>query len=148
MLDLNAAWHSRLPKFVTACPCPLYCGAEFDGLWYAVAAWSPPVARLLPQDWMELRRLAIADDAPKNTATRMLGWMIRHIRKKYPECPRLLSYQDTAVHQGTIYKAAGWTAVSDTDGGEWTRPSRARNAVQSASIKRRWELPLNCPNRS
>jgi len=143
MTALNIAWHSRLPSFKTACKCPLYCGAEFDGLWYAVAAWSQPVARLLPQDWLELRRMAIADDAPKNTATRMLGWMTRLIRKRFPGCPRLVSYQDTEVHQGTIYKAAGWIATNLSDGGEWTRPSRTRISSQTASPKQRWELQLH-----
>lgn len=143
MEALNRKWHSRLPRLVTACPCQAYYGAEFDGLWYAVAAWSQPVARMLPQDWFELRRLAIADDAPKNTATRMIGWMVRDIRRRFPEVVRLVSYQDTAVHTGTIYKAAGWTATNIDAGGEWSRPSRLRNAVQSGSPKQRWELDLS-----
>ncbi len=143
MQVLNREWHSRLPKFKTATPCTVYYSAEFDGLFYAVAAWSPPVARMLPNDWMELRRLAIADDAPKNTATRMLGWMVRDIRKRYPNVPRLISYQDCEVHNGTIYKAAGWEATNIDSGGEWSRPSRHREAVQSGAAKRRWELDLS-----
>ena len=143
MEQLNQKWHSRLPKFRTACKCQAYYGAEFDGLWYAVAAWSQPVARMLPQEWMELRRLAIADDAPKNTATRMLAWMVRDIKKRFPDVPRVVSYQDTEVHAGTIYKAAGWTATNIDAGGEWSRPSRLRNAVQSGSPKQRWELDLS-----
>jgi len=142
MEDLNRHWHSRLPAFKTACPCPAYYGAEFDGLWYAVSAWSPPVARMLPTDWLELRRMAIADDAPKNTATRFLGWMVRDIRKRFPGVPRLISYQDTAVHSGTIYKASGWTATTIDPGHEWTCPSRPRKQQQSSAPKQRWELKL------
>lgn len=142
MEQLNRKWHSRLPEFRTACKCKAYYGAEFDGLWYAVAAWSHPVARLLPQDWMELRRLAIADDAPKNTATRMIAWMVRDIKKRFPDVPRLVSYQDTAVHTGTIYKAAGWKATAINKDGEWNRPNRFRKDAQSASAKQRWELDL------
>lgn len=142
MEDLNRQWHSRLPKFKTACPCPAYYGAEFDGLWYAVAAWSTPVARMLPQEWFELRRFAIANDAPKNTASRMLGWMVRDIRKRFPEVPRVVSYQDMDVHSGTIYRASGWEESEISEGGEWTRPSRQRKAVQSDAQKRRWELAL------
>ena len=143
MESLNQKWHSRLPRLATACPCRVYYGAEFGGLWYAVAAWSQPVARMLPQDWLELRRLAIANDAPKNTATRMIGWMVRDIRKRFSGVTRLVSYQDTAVHTGTIYKAAGWTATTIDAGGEWSRPSRLRNAVQSAAPKQRWEKRLS-----
>lgn len=145
METLNRKWHSRLPVLSTACPCPVYYGAEFDGLWYAVAAWSPPVARLLPQDtWLELRRLAVSDDAPANTATRMLGWMARDIRKRFANIVRLVSYQDTAVHKGTIYRAAGWvaTTLSGKAEREWSCPSRPRRSGQSNAIKQRWELDL------
>lgn len=139
MQDLNREWHSRLPDFSTATPCKVYYGAEFDGLWYAVAAWSHPVARLLPANWMELRRLAIGGDAPKNTATRFLSWMVRDIRRLFPDCERVISYQDTEVHSGTIYKAAGWEAVAFNPSGEWNRPNRYRKEAQSSSPKVRWE---------
>ena len=143
METLNREWHSRLPKFRTACPCTAYYGAEFDGQWFAVAAWSNPVARMLPQNWLELRRMAISDDAPKNLASRMLGWMVRDIKKRFPECPKAISYQDTEVHFGTIYKAAGWTPTTvSANGDEWNRPSRFRKTVQSSAAKQRWEKAL------
>ena len=49
---------------------------------------------------------AIASDAPKYTATRMLSIMVKRIKKEFPDIVRLISYQDTEVHKGTIYKAA------------------------------------------
>jgi hypothetical protein len=107
-VDLNRKWHSRLP-LVGSSGFRVHYGAEFSGRWYAVAAWSNPVARLLPQQtWLELRRMAISDDSPKNTASRMIGWMVRDIRKRFPDVVRLVSYQDCDVHTGTIYKASGW----------------------------------------
>lgn len=72
---------------------------------YAVALWSSPSARCLPQHFVELRRMACAPDAPKNTASRFLGWMLRQLPKSHWKA---ISYQDTDVHKGTIYKAAGW----------------------------------------
>lgn len=145
---LNRLWHSRLPRIgdpdsifkAGAC-----FAAEFAGVYYAAAIWSRPVARLLPLDgsWLELRRLAVAPDAPRNTASRMLGWMARHFRANRPEVVRLLSYQDTAVHTGGIYRAAGWSPVevpgSNTD---WNMPGRPRPAVQSDAPKVRWEKAL------
>ena len=119
---LNQEWHSRLPKIGSGYG-RAYYGAEFNGVLYAVAMWSNPVARLLPQrEWLELRRFAIAPDSPKNTASRMLGWMVRDIKKRWPEMRRLISYQDCEIHQGTIYKASGWI--------------RAENYI---SRKRGWE---------
>lgn len=62
--ELNAKWHSRLPRIgdpdniMRNVPC---FAATYEGTIYAVAIWSHPVARALPQDdWLELRRLAIA----------------------------------------------------------------------------------------
>jgi hypothetical protein len=120
---------------------------------YGVALWHNPSARGLPQDWLELRRLAIAPDAPKFTATRMLGQMARWIRAN-TDCPRLISYQDTAVHRGTIYKAANWTHAytskareRDRTVGVSSRNGRAyrvdaNGKAPAASEKFRWELEL------
>jgi hypothetical protein len=146
-IELNREWHSRLPKVVESnivrTVRHVCYSAEYCGIFYAVAIWTNPVARLLPQTtYLELRRLAIAEDAPKNTATRMIGWMVRDIRKRFPVIERLVSYQDTEVHDGTIYKAAGWKATAINKDGEWNRPNRVRERAQSASPKRRWELDL------
>jgi hypothetical protein len=147
VIRLNWKWHSRLPHISRSNmqrTRRLACyAAEADGIFYAAAVWTQPVARLLNPDWLELRRLAIADDAPKNTASRFLGWMVRDIKARWPGVPRLISYQDTAVHRGTIYRASGWTDAGVTNqDGAWDRPNRHRRAAQSGSPKRRWELRI------
>lgn len=145
---LNRLWHSRLPVIRAASgvrATSLCYGAEFDGTWFAAAIWTNPVARALPQQtWLELRRFAIAPDAPKNTGSRMLAVMARMIRKRRPETERLVSYQDTEVHTGCIYKAAGWTATRLSEGDDWTgRQGREnRKPSQSTAPKQRWELSL------
>ena len=142
--ELNKLWHSRLPQIESASIQGADCfGAEYGGIWYATAIWTTPVARMLNgRRWFELRRFAIAPDAPRNTASRMLSVMVAKIRKANPSLVRLISYQDTEVHNGTIYKASGWEATVQSEGGEWSRPSRKRNAVQSGAPKIRWELAL------
>ena len=85
-----------------------------DDMTFAVALWNNPSARCLPGHWRELRRMACAPDAPKFTASRFLGWMVRWFKQHEPEHEKLISYQDTAVHNGTIYKACGWVAESVT----------------------------------
>ena len=144
---LNALWHSRLPRFGTGAVKDmnsyLCYAAEFAGIYYAVAIWSNPVARMLPQDrWLELRRLAISAECPKNTATRMLGVMARLIRRKRPEIERLISYQDMEVHKGAIYAAAGWTRTTVNTSASWDRPGRRRPKEQSSANKQRWEKVL------
>jgi len=145
-LAMNRLWHSRLPRmgtgFIKRQPFLCYA-AEFDGIYYAAAIWSNPVARKLPQqEWLELRRLAIAPDAPRNTASRLMSVMARLIRKERPEVTTLVSYHDTEVHTGSIYRAAGWVATVRSGGGGWSCPSRPHPKVQSDAPKQRWEKSL------
>lgn len=145
--ELNALWHSRLPRLdwsnVTRNTHYVCYAALYDGIIYAVAIWSSPVAQNRFKDGksiLELRRLAISPEAPKNTATRMLAVMIKLIRKKLPEITRLISYQDAAVHTGTIYKAAGWKNTNRTEFISWN--NRPRNPDQAKAPKIRWEKNL------
>ena len=140
-LAMNRQWHSRMPKLTNWQGCLAY-SAECGNLVYAVAIWGRPVAREFNgRGYIELRRMAVADDAPKNTATRMIGWMLREL-KRCGEYTLAISYQDTGVHKGTIYKASGWTAAAmkKNIGTGWN--TRDRNAMQSTSDKVRWEYPL------
>lgn len=144
--DLNKLWHSRLPRIgdpAGATHAWLCFAAENKGVAYAVAIWSHPVNRNLPQDeWLELRRLAIAPDAPKNTATWMLKVMRFMIRKKRPQVKRLVSYQDMSVHAGTIYAAAGWERTVVKRFSSWTSKTRNRPTDQSNGDKQRWEKTI------
>jgi hypothetical protein len=144
-IALNEKWHSRLPAFTSPPERCLAMGAEYEGIYYASAIWSPPLARMLNhQGIYELRRLAIAPDAPKQTASRMLRVMRLLIQRRKPDLKRLISYQDTGVHTGTIYKAAGWKEARTDRGGEWARPQIGRHnrPVQAATPKVRWEYEL------
>jgi hypothetical protein len=100
-----------------------------------------------------LRRMACAPDAPRNTASRFLAEMLAFFRKECPDRERLISYQDTSVHLGTIYKAAGWTAAHISKARQRDR-SKPRNGSRrfyrtsingqapDASEKVRWEKEL------
>lgn len=141
---LNRLWHSRLPRFGRPA-CRQAYTASFDGRFYAVAIWTNPLSRRLPQmEWLELNRMAIAQDAPKNTASRMLGWMTRDIRQRFPDVVRLVSYQDMEVHTGCIYKASGWvaTVTTETKNTYWNCNSRDRSSEEVKANKQRWEKVL------
>ena len=145
-ISLNKKWHSRLPRMGTGFiqnPPFLCFGAQFDGNWYASAIWSNPVARHLPQvEWLELRRLAICESSPRNTASRMLSVMTRLIKRMNKSVLKLISYQDMDVHTGGIYRASGWVATAINKDGKWNRPNRSRPESQSNSPKQRWELEI------
>jgi hypothetical protein len=140
---LNGHWHSRLPVAGAYYVNGMFFCAEYDGLYYAVAGWSAPIARMLNNRRMyELRRCAISEDAPENTASRFLSIMSRIIKARQPEICTLISYQDTEVHTGTIYKASGWraTRVSFAEDKNWVKTHpRASSKLQTTAPKVRWE---------
>jgi hypothetical protein len=104
---------------------------------------------------VELRRFAIAPDAPKFTASRMLKVMRILIARRWPDLSRAISYQAVGIHDGTIYKAAGWRNANYSNYSEWgTRRRRKRAAgfrvapstrkpSQIKCDKIRWEIELN-----
>ena len=156
--NLNEKWHSRLPVYKTGfCLNSLVSyGLYYDGFIYGIAIWTNPVSASLPQhEWLELRRMALCPDIPKNTASRMLSVMRRLIIKKFPHVTKLISYQDSVVHRGIIYKAAGWKIGCYHKGGSWNRPN-AKNLNgkprtrpdnnKAVGPKIRWEKDINKRN--
>lgn len=134
--SLNATWHSRLPRTQVG-PWQYAFAAHCDGYVYAVALWHNPSARGLPSHWLELRRLAVAPDAPHCTASWMLARMRRWFQANAPERERLLSYQDEAVHTGTIYRAAGWKAAYHA------KPRRRDRSKPRVGTRRDYRSNLN-----
>ena len=63
------------------------------------------------------------------------------IVKKWPEIVRLVSYQAEKHHDGTIYKAAGWTQTATSVAKTW-HEGENRADMQTDSMKVRWEFPL------
>ena len=154
-VTLTLRWHSRLPNTQQG-PWEFAFAAEYNGIVYGVALCNTPSGRCLPQHWIELRRMALSPDAPKNSASRFLSWMARWFQKHYPQREMLISYQDTAVHRGTIYKAAGWikgpTSKARVRDRSKVRIGTTRfyrsniNGQQTdASPKTRWEYRLTHP---
>lgn len=141
-LELNKLWHSRLPDLTNWHNCKAI-GAFYENKFYAVALWGPPVARAYNGLGIyELRRMAIAPDAPTNTGSRMLRIMRILIKRDMPEIKKLISYQDTEVHRGIIYKSAGWSigGMKKNIGTGWN--TRQRNEMQATGDKVRWEYAL------
>ena len=144
--EMNRKWHSRLPIIhwsnIVRNTYYICYGVEYDGRRYAVGIWSSPVAQNRFKEgkqMLELRRVAICNDAPKNTASRIISLMIKDIKKRFPKIKRLISYQDAKIHLGTIYKASNWKIQGKTKGISWTTKNRQRNKEQTKTDKIRWE---------
>ena len=142
-VKLNDLWHSRLPTITNPySKFSVSFGAEYKNQWFASAIWTDPIARSFNGlNYLELRRMAISNDAPKNTASRMIKIMDILIRKKFPDIVKLISYQDCDVHTGTIYKASNWHEANKSVKSNW-QVGRKRNEYQASGAKIRWEKDL------
>lgn len=149
--ELNAKWHSRLPyihwsNVVRNTHYVCFGAREKNSLDYiAVGIWSSPVAQnrfKYGKQMLELRRMAISEGCPRNTATHMLRFMRRWIKQNKTDVAMLISYQDTEVHHGTIYKADNWVEAAESKGLAWNTEKRKRNKEQSLAPKIRWEYKL------
>ena len=147
---LNELWHSRLPKIHwsnvvrnTHYICYVF---KYKQAVIGVAIWSSPVAQNRMKNGkriLELRRMALSNVCPKNTATYTIGRMVKDIKIRFPEITKLVSYQDTSVHLGTIYKASNWRVGGQVEFMDWTTGTRKRRKIQSDSSKIRWEYSLS-----
>ena len=145
-MELNELWHSVLPETnksnLVRTRYKVFYAATYKNKYYASAILTSPIASNRIKDgllWLELRRLAISNDAPKNTATRMLSIMRKLIHRKFPEILGLLSYRAVDHHKGTIYKAAGWSNTKRSKSVAW-HIGEKRNEMQTKSDKIRWEI--------
>ena len=60
-------------------------------------------------DFIELNRMVMIDDTPRNTESRAISLALRLIHKQYPRIQWVVSFADaTQCGDGTIYRAAGF----------------------------------------
>lgn len=63
-------------------------------------------------EYLELNRMAMHPDAPKNSESRAISVTLRMLRKQYPHLRAILSFADgTQCGDGTIYRASGFMLV-------------------------------------
>ena len=73
-----------------------------------VAIYGQPMSRHHTEDTIELRRLCLIDDTPRNTESFFIGKTLRWLAKN-TEYSRVISFADpNHGHTGTIYKASNF----------------------------------------
>ena len=117
----------------------LHLGAFMGLRLVGVAQFGPPMDRSkligLVRDtpWnsmLELNRLAMVEDTPRNTESRFLSVCFRLIRRNAPHVQWCVSFADaTQCGDGVIYRAAGFvlTGIKKNDQ-IWSAPSGARKS--------------------
>jgi hypothetical protein len=111
-----------------------------QGVMKGVTIWGLPVARLKNAEWyMELRRMYLEDDLPKNSESRILSICARIIYKLFPKVEMLIAYSDLSYgHKGHIYKAAGWLKIDyikAQEDGSWSHHPRHKRTEHGDKIK-------------
>lgn len=83
--------------------------------------------------FLELNRLALVDDTPRNTESRALAVAMRLIRKHYPHVQWVVSFADgTQCGDGTIYRAAGFVLTAIKRNTQiWEAPTGPRESRTS-----------------
>lgn len=110
-----------------------------DGELIAVGVSGRPTAKWLQDGTTaEFLRVSSIGEVALNACSRLYGALRRAgLALGYT---RFVTY--TLEHEpGTSLRAAGFYDDGLTEGGEWSRPSRARRAAQQAGRKRRWIWP-------
>lgn len=144
--QINKLWHSSMPLMPSYKVCkPCFIGIA-NNVVYASALWSLPIAANRLKNGslcLELRRFAIADYAPRNTASYLLSRMEKYIKHIRPDIIKLISYQDTEFHNGAIYKASNWIAANEGVFVSWSNHTKRPGHIeQSTAPKIRWEKIL------
>lgn len=105
---------------------------------HGVAIVGRPVARML-QDGVTAEVIRVATDGTPNACSMLYGAAWRAARAI--GYTRMITYT-LPEEGGASLRASGWKCTSETaGGGEWSRPSRARQAMKSPTgSKIRWEV--------
>lgn len=113
-------------------------GVAVDGIVVGVIVAGRPVSRML-DDGRTVEFTRCCTTGHENACSRLYGAAKR--AAKAIGYRRAVTYT-LASENGASVKASGFVAVATTPGGEWTRVSRSRDAVEQSGEKTRWECML------
>jgi hypothetical protein len=116
-------------------------GAAVDHRLVGVAIVGRPVARLMNDSWtVEVLRLCVLPDAPKNTCSFLYGRCWRIWQQMGGK--RMLTYT-LRTESGASLKGAGWRLAGGSKGQGWDRPNRSREWRSIyGQDKFRWEVEV------
>lgn len=136
-LAFVAKTHRRRPKVQGAMWCvSVRDGAEIVGV--ALVGWPARAQSSDEIDTLCVLRVAVKPVVAKNACSMLYGACWRAARAMGADS--MVTFTDLD-EPGTSLRAAGWIEDGVTSGGEWSRPSRKRNAAVNAEPKRRWWAP-------
>lgn len=109
-------------------------GVRRDGVVIGVAIIGRPVARNLDNgETLEVLRLCVSDGCPN-----VCSWLLTRAKRLIQALGCKPITYTLEREGGASLRAAGWTPELFSAGGEWSRPSRERQAVSESGRKIRW----------
>lgn len=113
-------------------------GALHDGELVGVAICGNPVSATLMDGYtLEVTRVCVLDDAPKNTCSFLYGRCWRIWQQMGGK--RMVTYT-LQTEPGSSLRGAGWKIVGEVRGKSWDRPGRSREWQDVyGQAKFRWE---------
>jgi len=112
-----------------------------DGLVRGVAIAGRPVARMTDQR-MVLEVSRVATDGTRNACSLLLGACARAARAMGFSSIQTFTLPEEG---GASLRGAGWEAVGNAGGGEWSSPTRNRQPCQRPDVKSKWVKVLTGP---
>ncbi len=92
---------------------------------------------------LEIQRMVILDCTDRNAESRVLGYILRDLRRRYADVKRVIAYADPARgHTGTIYKAAGFRSLGLSAPGGTTHGPERRGTPRARTRKLKFERRL------
>ena len=84
---------------------------------------NPDVNGTLEGNTLEFDRMWLSDDMPKLSETCVIGLLHTYLRLAHPNVKRITTYSDTGEgNPGTIYKAANYRSIGETEGAFYRLP--------------------------
>ncbi len=92
---------------------------------------------------LEIQRMVLLDTTERNAESRVLGFVLRDVPRRYPAIRRVIAYADPAQgHHGTIYKATGFTYLGLSAPGGTTHGAERRGTPRLRTRKHKFEKLL------
>jgi hypothetical protein len=112
------------------------CGAVVFGS-MSTTAWKKFSAK--ESEVLELRRLVLVDEAPRNSESRVIGFCLRWIAKNLPDVKVIVSYADPSQgHRGVIYQASNFKMAGTTPNDKGYRDPSTGKVYHSRAMRTKY----------
>lgn len=139
---LTASAFVRKHHYSKKCPpAQFYFGIDWNTKLVGVATFRRPSLPKIQEAYgadIELSRLVLLDEVPKNSESRFIGWCLRWL-KRNSSCRKVISFADPRQgHRGIIYRASNFSYLGEEKGHGTRRILVDGEEIHSKTAFDRW----------